>query len=99
MRRFLFVAHTTPPDGNWGLDDLPGSAGRVDVLCRAVQSTLFLSHDLRRDTDVYLAFTADPERPVCIRFEGARVQRLNPDERSTAARIRSALREEMAPGP
>lgn len=91
-RRFLFVSHTVPPTGDWGLDDLAGGAGRVDVLCRAIQSTLFLSHDLRADTECILAFVADPNAPTAIRMEGGKVNRLNPDERSTAARIRNALR-------
>lgn len=92
MRRFLFVSHTVPPTGDWGLDDLAGGAGRVDVLCRAIQSTLFLSHDLRPDTECILAFVADPASPTAIKFQGASINRLNPDERSTAARIRNALR-------
>lgn len=92
MRRFLFVSHTVPALGAWGLDDLCGDGGRVDVLCRGVQATLFLSHDLRKDTEVYLAFTADPKLPTVIRLQGAHINRLNPDERSTAARIRNALR-------
>ncbi len=92
MRRFLFVSHTVPPTGDWGLDDLAGGAGRVDVLCRAVQSTLFLSHDLRTDTETILAFVADPDRPTAVRFRGDAVRNLHPDERSTAGRIRAALR-------
>jgi tRNA (pseudouridine54-N1)-methyltransferase len=105
-RRFVFVSHTVKPDGNWPLDDLCGRAGRVDVLCRNIQAAMFLSHGLREDTDVYLVLVADPVNEVTIHIEGAKVQHLNPDERSTAARIRHALRgrhqdmwwEEMDPG-
>jgi tRNA (pseudouridine54-N1)-methyltransferase len=91
-RRFVFVSHTGRADGDWPLEDLCGRAGRIDVLCRNIQSAMFLSHGLRANTDVYLAFVADPEKPVAIHLEGANIQLLNPDERSTAARIRSALR-------
>lgn len=87
MRRFVVVSHTVPPDGQWGLDDLAGAAGRVDVLCRAVTTALFTSHGIRDDTEVLLVFPG----PSTIRIRGATVQRLNPDERSTAARIRNAL--------
>lgn len=93
MRRFVFVSHTVPPDGLWTIDDLAGGAGRVDVLCRNVQAAMFLSHGLREDTDVFLVFTKEPTNHVTVRFEGQRIKRLNPDERSTAARIRNALRE------
>lgn len=106
MRRFLFLSHTAPPDGAWGLDDLPGQAGRVDVLCRNVQAAFHVSHGLRDDVEVFLVFAADPARPTAIRLVGAHIQHLNPDERSTAARIQQALRarpedpwwEEVQPG-
>lgn len=91
MRTFIIVSHTVPASGDWGLEDLAGGAGRVDVLCRAVSSALFVSHGIRDDTRVILVFTADPDEPVAIRIAGDQVRHLNPDERSTAARIRTAL--------
>ncbi|MGB0652799.1 MAG: tRNA (pseudouridine(54)-N(1))-methyltransferase TrmY [Thermoplasmatota archaeon] len=91
-RRFLVVSHTTPPDGDWSLEDLAGGAGRVDVLCRAVTSALCTSHGLRDDTEVLLVFASDPQRATAVRFDGAQIRHLNPDERSTAARIQQALR-------
>lgn len=100
---FLLLSHTTPPDGSWGLDDLAGSAGRVDVLCRAVTNALFVSHGISKNV-VTLQFQLDP--PTAVRIDGAKVRRMNPDERSTAARIRNALQarhddpwwEEVEPG-
>lgn len=87
MRQFVVVGHdapTTPEDIS--LEDLPG-AGRLDVLCRCVNSAFFLSHDIREDVRVHLVL--DDE--YVIRFEGSELRRLNPDERSTAALIRGAL--------
>ncbi|HET6398857.1 MAG TPA: tRNA (pseudouridine(54)-N(1))-methyltransferase TrmY [Candidatus Thermoplasmatota archaeon] len=89
MRRFVCLSHTGIASGAWPLNDLPGAAGRVDVLCRNVQAALFLSHGLRADVEVYLAFHGPPARVVCI--QGSAIQRLQPDERSTAARIQQAL--------
>lgn len=89
-RTFVTVSHTVPTDGAWSLDDLAGGAGRVDVLCRNIQAALCWSHDLRSDTDVVLVF-ADPANPTAVRIQGGSVRHLNPDERSTAARIRNAL--------
>ncbi len=91
MRHFVLVSHTVDPRGDWGLDDLAGGAGRVDVLCRAVTMALFTSHGIRADTDITLVFTAGAE-PVAVRIRGSEVNQLNPDERSTAARIRNALK-------
>lgn len=87
MRQFIVLGHDVPTDGDFSLDDLPGTGGRVDLLARSVTSALLLSHGVREDTRVWLVL--DDE--YTIRFEGNEVQGLNPDERSTAARIRDAL--------
>ncbi len=92
MRTFVTVSHTVPPDGSWGLDDLAGAAGRVDLLCRNVQAALHHSHDLRRDARVALVFAADPERPRTVLVDPRTIRNLHPDERSTAGRVRKALR-------
>jgi tRNA (pseudouridine54-N1)-methyltransferase len=91
VRRFATVSHTGKSDGNWHLNDLAAGAGRVDVLCRNVQSAFFLSHGLREDVEFYAVFARSPVRQKTVRIEGAKIQMLNPDERSTAARLQQAL--------
>jgi tRNA (pseudouridine54-N1)-methyltransferase len=59
------------------------------VLCRCVNSAFFLSPDFREDVRVHLVLGDE----YTVRFEGAELRRLNPDERSTAALIRGALEE------
>lgn len=87
MRIFIVLGHRTPTDPGFSLNDLPGSAGRLDILCRCVNSSFFLSHDLRRDTELYLVLQDE----VSLRLVGPRLRHLNPDERSTAALIGKAL--------
>ena len=87
MRRFVLLAHKAPVVPDFTLNDLPGSAGRIDVLCRAIGAAFFLSHDLRRDVEVALLL----QDQVQVRLVGDRLKRLNPDERSTAALIKHAL--------
>ncbi len=87
MRRFLILGHTAPIEADFHLNDLPGGAGRLDVLCRAVGASLLVSHGIRRDVETILLL----QNAVRMRIGGARVKRLNPDERSTAALIRRAL--------
>jgi tRNA (pseudouridine54-N1)-methyltransferase len=87
MRRFVILAHRVPLDGGFTLDDLPGSAGRIDVLCRAIGASLFVSHGIRQDVETILLLQDE----VQIRIDGGRVKRLNPDERSTAALLKKAL--------
>ncbi|HEY9247357.1 MAG TPA: tRNA (pseudouridine(54)-N(1))-methyltransferase TrmY [Candidatus Methanoperedens sp.] len=90
MKNFVIIGHkaVTIP---FSLNDLAGAAGRMDILCRCVNATLFLSHDLRRDVCVYLLLKGEPAPPKLIRFEGSKVRYLNPDERSAASLIRKAL--------
>ena len=87
MRRFLIVGHNVPVHPDFHLNDLPGGAGRIDVLCRAIGASLLLSHGIRRDVETILLL----QDSVRIRIDGDRVKRLNPDERSTASLIRRAL--------
>ena len=87
MRRFVILGHKTPITPDFQLNDLPGGAGRMDVVCRAIGASLFLSHGIRRDVETVLLL----QNAVRIRISGEHVKRLNPDERSTAALIRRAL--------
>jgi len=87
MRRFVILGHKAPITSDFQLNDLPGGAGRLDILCRAIGASLFLSHGIRRDVETMLLL----QNAVRIRISGEHVKRLNPDERSTAALIRRAL--------
>jgi tRNA (pseudouridine54-N1)-methyltransferase len=91
MISFAIVGHLARTDGVFSLNDLPGSSGRMDVLCRCVNASLFLSHDMRRDTDCYLILCGEPAAPKTVRFSGTAVRSLSPDERSAAALIKKAL--------
>lgn len=87
MRRFIILGHTAAVDPEFTLNDLPGSAGRLDVLCRCVNSALLLSHGIREDTEIHLIL----QDRYTIRITGDEVQYLNPDERSTGALLQKAL--------
>ena len=63
----------------------------MDVLCRCVNASLFLSHDLRRDVDCYLVLCGEPAGPKTVKFSGDSVRSLSPDERSAGALIKKAL--------
>ncbi|WP_423744186.1 tRNA (pseudouridine(54)-N(1))-methyltransferase TrmY (plasmid) [Haladaptatus sp. SPP-AMP-3] len=87
MRQFIVLGHDAPTTPDFSLDDLAGAAGRLDALCRCVNSAFFLSHDFRSDVRLFLVMQDE----LTIRFEGSELRRLNPDERSTAALVRTAL--------
>ncbi|MDW7776289.1 MAG: tRNA (pseudouridine(54)-N(1))-methyltransferase TrmY [Methanosarcinales archaeon] len=91
MREFIVVGHRAVTDGQFSLNDLPGSAGRMDIMCRCVNSALFLSHDLRRDTVIYLVLLGVPGPSKIVKISGRDVRYLNPDERSSGSLIKKAL--------
>lgn len=91
MTSFAIIGHLARTDGGFSINDLPGSGGRMDVLCRCVNSTLFLSHDLRRDSDCYLILCGEPAGPKTVKFSGSLVRSLSPDERSAAALIKKVI--------
>ena len=91
MRRFVVVGQRARTARDFPLDDISGAAGRWDLLARCVQGSLFISHDLRRDTELVLVLLGEPDAPKAIRVSGGDVKRLNPDERSTVALLSRAL--------
>jgi tRNA (pseudouridine54-N1)-methyltransferase len=91
MRVFAIIGHLARTDGGYSLNDLPGSGGRMDVLCRCVNACFFLSHDLRRDVECYLILCGEPAGPKTVKVSGETIRSLSPDERSAGALIKKAL--------
>jgi len=91
MRTFAVVGHLAPTGDGFSLDDLPGSAGRMDLLCRCVSAALSLSHGIRRDAQIHLVLLGPPAPPKEVLVRGDSARSLSPDERSTAALLRKAL--------
>lgn len=90
MRSFVVVGNlaTTTPD--FSLEDIPGTSGRIDILCRCINSAFVLSHGIRRDVQIYLILRGGGA-PKTIRLQGRDLRHLNPDERTTAALLKKAL--------
>jgi tRNA (pseudouridine54-N1)-methyltransferase len=76
--------------GDFSLNDLPG-AGRMDVACRCVTSSLLLSHGIRNNISLYIHMLGEPDPPKTLLFKGDHMKYLSPDERSTASLIKKAL--------
>ncbi|MFA5452419.1 MAG: tRNA (pseudouridine(54)-N(1))-methyltransferase TrmY [Candidatus Methanomethylophilaceae archaeon] len=91
MIRFIVLGHRAYTTGDFRLDDIAGGAGRMDILVRCINSAFFLSHDLRKDVELFLILEGGNDAPKTIRLLGEELRYLNPDERSTASLIRNAL--------
>ncbi|MCK9441547.1 MAG: tRNA (pseudouridine(54)-N(1))-methyltransferase TrmY [Methanothrix sp.] len=90
MRNFIIVGHKATTTPNFSLEDIPGTSGRLDILCRAVTAAFVLSHGIRKDVCVHLILLGG-EIPKTIRLVGETLRHLNPDERTTAALLKKAL--------
>ncbi|MDY6930901.1 MAG: tRNA (pseudouridine(54)-N(1))-methyltransferase TrmY [Halobacteriota archaeon] len=91
MRNFVVVGNTAVTIPEFSLNGLPSSAGRLDILCRCVNSAFFLSHDIRRDVTLHLVLLGGPDPDLVIRLVGDKLRHLNPDERNIATLIKKAL--------
>ena len=98
MKRFVITGHKAVADGSFKLDDLGGGGGRVDILCRCINSAFVLSHNIRQDVEVYLVMEGGDDAPKTVRIDGSTVRYLNPDERSTASLIRNACLKKLPAG-
>jgi tRNA (pseudouridine54-N1)-methyltransferase len=91
VRTVVVVGRDAPTSADFPLDDLPG-AGRMDLLARCVTAALLRSHGIRESVQVRLVLSDS----FTVRFDGATLQGLHPDERSTAALVRATLDEREA---
>ncbi len=98
-RNFVIVAHRARSDGEIYLNDLCGASGRWDGVSRSITSSLFLSHDMRRDTSVHILLLGPADPPKLLSVNGEKVKYLNPDERASSALMKKCLKEPLGKGP
>jgi tRNA (pseudouridine54-N1)-methyltransferase len=101
MHAFVVVGELATADGEFQLDNLPSSSGRLDVLLRCVRAALLTSHGLRRDTAIYLVLQAGPAAPRVVRIRGDTARFIRPDERALAVlfkKVLGAARDRVAEG-
>lgn len=91
MISFLIIGHTASTDASFSLNDLPGAGGRMDLLCRAIGSSLFLSHGIRQNITCDILLLGRPHPGRIIRFSGNEIRNLSPDERNIASFIKKGL--------
>ncbi|MEM5804898.1 MAG: tRNA (pseudouridine(54)-N(1))-methyltransferase TrmY [Candidatus Aenigmatarchaeota archaeon] len=91
MRTFVLYAGKARTDGNFSVEDLPSSGGRMDLVARCITSALWLSHAVRPDARIYCVLNGPPKPPVTVVFDGSSVRKISPDERSIALWLKKAL--------
>jgi tRNA (pseudouridine54-N1)-methyltransferase len=95
-RTFVVVGQTATASGDFRVDDVPGTSGRLDVLLRCVRAALLVSHGLRRDARVFLVLGGGQGAPRTVRIDGADAKFVRPDERSLATLVMKTLSQPTA---
>jgi tRNA (pseudouridine54-N1)-methyltransferase len=62
MRNFIYYSKSAPTSGNQISDDLQKS-GRLDIAIHTVIASFFLSHSIREDVQLHLAFDGPSDPP------------------------------------
>tara|TARA_B100000900_G_scaffold68511_1_gene53781 strand:- start:1911 stop:2510 length:600 start_codon:yes stop_codon:yes gene_type:complete len=96
QRFFAIIGHRAPSSGKLNLNDLSGS-GRIDVLVRAINSALFISHGIRKDTQIFVHLQGSEGPDRRILFDGSTLSGVRPDERSIAGQIKSIMKLPIPP--
>ena len=95
-RRFAIIGNRAPGSGNLNLNDLTGTGGRMDVIARAINSALFLSHGIRKDTQIVVHLMGNgPPRRVFL--DGSDLKGVSPDERSISGHFKSLIKTPVPP--
>lgn len=91
MRTFILYSRNGRTDSNFNTEDLPSSGGRMDLVARCISSALWISNGIREDTKIFVVLNGLPNPPVTICFDGGKIRKISPDERSIAIWIKKAL--------
>ncbi len=94
MRFFVLYAKKARTDSNFNLNDLQ-SAGRMDILCRCLISSLFLSYKLRENVCFYANLNGPPKPPVSLCFNTKKLKTIFISERKNAYLIKKVLSEKF----
>ena len=90
--RHFYLKSNAKTDENINLKDLPGAAGRLDILARCINSAFWISYGIRKNVIFHTILHGEPNPPIYIRLEGDKLKKVSPDERNIAIFIGKALK-------
>ncbi|MFB0561640.1 MAG: tRNA (pseudouridine(54)-N(1))-methyltransferase TrmY [Candidatus Lokiarchaeia archaeon] len=98
-RVFILKASKARTDNRFTIKDLPGSSGRIDLVCRCILSALLLSKTHRVDTVFYAVLEGPPRPPITVEVDGEKVKVLPRDEFQIALVLKEILDPNIASFP
>ena len=69
----------------------------MDVLARAINAALFISHGIRNDTEIIVHLNRESGISRRVKFDGKVLKGVHPDERSISGQIRSIIGKAIPP--
>ena len=69
----------------------------MDVLARAINAALFISHGIRKDVEIIVHLSGNSGIFRRIKFDGSRLKGVHSDERSISGHIRSIIGKGIPP--
>ena len=97
VRRFVIVGTRAMAKGKLPLNDLAGGAGRMDVLIRALMSSLLTSHGMRENVEFTMILLGGPGPARRIKFVSNELKGIHAEERAVAGKIAAVLKEPIPP--
>jgi tRNA pseudouridine-54 N-methylase len=87
-RRFIVISNTVDTSKPLSLNSLTGY-GRLDVICRCISNSFFLSNNFRKDVILLIYFSMNN---LILEIDGSTVRGINPDERAIAGVLKQVFK-------
>ena len=93
-RIFIIISNTVDTSKKLSLNSLTGY-GRLDVICRCISNTFFMSNNFRKNVVLYVFFS---NNNMILKINGETVKGINPDERAIAGVLKRIFQKLPYPG-
>ncbi|MHA2053480.1 MAG: hypothetical protein ACW99F_07765 [Candidatus Hodarchaeales archaeon] len=87
-RTFIIISNTVDISKPFSLNSLT-AFGRIDVLCRCISTSFYLSNGFRKDVILLIYFSQNQK---LLTIDGSIVKGINPDERAIAGILKKVFR-------
>jgi tRNA (pseudouridine54-N1)-methyltransferase len=92
MKEFILLALKAKTTPDFDISNLPNE-GRIDLVCRCVSNSLYVSNHMRADSVIHACLNGAPNElsPKIISFYGDKLRGMEWDEKNIALFIKKAL--------
>lgn len=95
MREFILYSRLGRTDTDWtNLHD----AGRLDIVYECIETSLFLSHAIRKDVTFHAILNGPPNPPVHIQVEGSTLHDVRTEQQTWTLILHKTLQGKPHPG-